>query len=185
MTYWKQDGPIPRITATTALLFKDADMLTVGQEPLITTLQNIEVVLKQLHYQWLSNVCMGHYPSPSFPNLPCIWFLPSGALNPTFLLHNLDLDASLHDCVEYWVRYMDWEKIYKTSLWRMLTELSWYIDRSHFINDGKNYMGDPVVTMEDTVWVTAFPSGTYAQRTELVALTMHWEWQRQRGYHTL
>lgn len=62
---------MPRIIAATALLFKDDDKLTMGQEHLIITLPNVEGVLKQLPYQWLSNVCMGHYQSP-FPNLACI-----------------------------------------------------------------------------------------------------------------
>lgn len=37
--------------------------------------------------------------------------------------------------------------------------------------DGKRYARAMMVTQEDTVWVMALPSGTSAQKAELVVLT--------------
>ena len=55
--------PCLRIIAATALLVKDADKLTLGQEIWITTLHAIEGVLKQPPDRWMSNTRMTHYQS--------------------------------------------------------------------------------------------------------------------------
>ena len=44
-------------------------------------------------------------------------------------------------------------------------------DGSSFVRDGHRYAGAEVVTETDTVWAEALPSGTSAQRAELIALT--------------
>lgn len=87
-----------RIIAATALLVKDADKLTLGQELCITTPHAIEKVLKQPPDQWVSNSRMTQYQSLLL-NPPRIRFLPSAALNPASLLPGPDLETPLHDCV--------------------------------------------------------------------------------------
>ncbi|VFV25990.1 Hypothetical predicted protein [Lynx pardinus] len=50
-------------------------------------------------------------------------------------------------------------------------EATWFTDGSSFVRDGHRYVGAAVVTKTDTVWAEALPSGTSAQRAELIALT--------------
>ncbi|KAK1327363.1 LOW QUALITY PROTEIN: hypothetical protein QTO34_014995 [Cnephaeus nilssonii] len=89
--------PCLRIIVATALLVKDADKLTLGQEVWITTPHAIEGVLKQPPDRWMSNTRMTHYQSLLL-NPPRVRFHPSAALNPATLLPDPNLDAPLHDC---------------------------------------------------------------------------------------
>ena len=68
-----------RIIAATALLVKDADKLTLGQEIWVTTPHAIEGVLKQPPDRWMSNTRMTHYQSLLL-NPPRVRFYPSAAL---------------------------------------------------------------------------------------------------------
>ena len=86
-----------RIIAATALLVKDADKLTLGQEIWITTPHAIEGVLKLPPDRWMSNTHMTHYQSLLL-NPPRVRFHPFAALNPATLLPDPKLDAPLHDC---------------------------------------------------------------------------------------
>ena len=74
--------PCLRIIAATALLVKDADKLTLGQEIWITTPHAIEGVLKQPPDRWMSITCMTRYQSLLL-NPPRARFHPSAALNPS------------------------------------------------------------------------------------------------------
>ncbi|XP_059537141.1 uncharacterized protein LOC132226566 [Myotis daubentonii] len=161
--------PCLRIIAATALLVKDADKLTLGQEIWITTPHAIEGVLKQPPDRWMSNARITHYQSLLL-NPPRVRFHPSAALNPATLLPDPDLDAPLHDCAGIL------EQVH--GLRKDLTdqplpdaEATWFTDGSSFVRDGCRYAGAAVVTETDTVWAEALPSGTSAQRAELIALT--------------
>ncbi|KAK1346847.1 hypothetical protein QTO34_000707 [Cnephaeus nilssonii] len=161
--------PCLRIIAATALLVKDADKLTLGQEVWITTPHAIEGVLRQPPDRWMSNARIKHYQSLLL-NPPRVRFLPSAALNPATLLPAPDLDAPLHDCAGIL------EQVH--GLRKDLTDqplpdadVTWFTDGSSFVRDGSRYAGAAVVTEMDTVWAEALPSGTSAQRAELVALT--------------
>ena len=70
--------PCLRIIAATALLVKDADKLTLGQEIWITTPHAIEGVLKQPPDRWMSNTRVTHYQSLLL-NPPRVRFHPSAA----------------------------------------------------------------------------------------------------------
>ncbi|XP_045351628.1 uncharacterized protein LOC123606879 [Leopardus geoffroyi] len=48
---------------------------------------------------------------------------------------------------------------------------TWFTDGSRFVWDRHRYAGAAVVTETDTVWAEVLPSGTSAQRAELIALT--------------
>ncbi|KAK1333903.1 LOW QUALITY PROTEIN: hypothetical protein QTO34_006292 [Cnephaeus nilssonii] len=161
--------PCLRIIAATALLVKDANKLTLGQEVWITTLHAIEGVLKQPPDRWMSNTRMTHYQSLLL-NPPRVRFHPSAALNPATLLPDPDLDAPLHDCAGIL------EQVH--GLRKDLTDhplpdadVTWFTDGSSFVRDGSRYVGAAVVTETNTVWAEALPSRTSAQRAELVALT--------------
>ena len=89
--------PWLRIIVAMALLVKDADKLTLGQEIWIMTPHTIEGVLKQPPERWMSNTRMTHYQSLLL-NPPRVRFHPSAALNPATLLPDPDLGAPLLLC---------------------------------------------------------------------------------------
>ncbi|XP_045330872.1 uncharacterized protein LOC123596349 [Leopardus geoffroyi] len=99
--------------------------------------------------------------------------LPQGFKNsPTIFdeaLHE-DLGAPLHDCAGI----LEQVHGFRTDLTdRPLpdAEATWFTDGSSFVQDGHRYAGAAVVTETDTIWAEALPSGTSAQRAELIALT--------------
>ena len=161
--------PCLRIIAATALLVKDADKLTLGQEIWITTPHAIEGVLKQPPDRWMSNTRMTHYQSLLL-NPPRVRFHPSAALNPATLLPDPDLGAPLHDCVGILEQVHGFQM--DLTDWPLPdAKATWFTDGSSFVRDGHRYAGAAVVTETDTVWAEALPSGTSAQRAELIALT--------------
>lgn len=50
-------------------------------------------------------------------------------------------------------------------------EETWFTDGSSFVRDGHRYSGAAVTAAYEVVWVEALPTGTSAQRAELIALT--------------
>uniref|UniRef100_A0ABI8A7Z5 RNA-directed DNA polymerase n=1 Tax=Felis catus TaxID=9685 RepID=A0ABI8A7Z5_FELCA len=99
--------------------------------------------------------------------------LPQGFKNsPTIFdeaLHE-DLGAPLHDCAGI----LEQVHGFRTDLTdRPLpdAEATWFTDGSSFVRDGHRYAGAAVVTEMNTIWAEALPSGTSAQRAELIALT--------------
>ena len=82
--------------AAVALMVKDADKLTLGQELHITAPHAIEGILKQPPDRGISNVRLTHYQGLLL-NPSRIIFLQPTALNPATLLPNPDLEAPIHD----------------------------------------------------------------------------------------
>ena len=78
--------------AAVALMVKDADKLTLGQELHITAPHAIEGILKQPPDRWISNAQLIHYQGWLL-NPSGIIFLQPTALNPATLLPNPDLEA--------------------------------------------------------------------------------------------
>lgn len=91
--------PCLRICCSVALLIKDADKLTLGQNLTIAALHTLEGVLKQPPDRWLSNARMTHYQTLLL-NPARITFQVPVALNPAALLPDPDLDTLMHDCTE-------------------------------------------------------------------------------------
>lgn len=50
-------------------------------------------------------------------------------------------------------------------------DTTWFTDGSSFIKDGVKYAGAAVTTEMEVVWASPLPSGTSAQKAELIALT--------------
>lgn len=86
--------------ATTALLVKNMDKLTLGQELVLTTPQAIEALLRGALERWMSNARFTQFQALLL-NQCCIWFHKSLAINPANLLpDDDDLEEPLHDCIE-------------------------------------------------------------------------------------
>ena len=89
--------PCLHMIVAVALMVKDANKLTLGQELHITAPHAIEGILEQPPNRWISNARLTHYQGLLL-NSSRIIFLPPTALNPATLLPNPDLEAPIHDC---------------------------------------------------------------------------------------
>ena len=161
--------PCLRMIAAVALMVKDADKLTLGQELQITTPHAIEGVLKEPPDRWISNTRLTHYQGLLL-NPSRIIFLQPTALNPATLLPNPDLEAPVHDCSDVLAQvHGTREDLQDCPLED--AEVTWYTDGSSFVRNGLRYAGAAVTTETQIVWAEALPPGTWAQRAELIALT--------------
>ena len=76
-----------KIVVATALLVKDEDKISTGQELIITPSHDIEGILKNSPDFWISSAHLVHY-QPLFLNLPYIRYHPASALTSATLLLN-------------------------------------------------------------------------------------------------
>ena len=70
--------------AATAVLVKDGDKLTMGQNVTVVAPHVLESIIRQPPDPWISNVCMTHYQSLLLTKR--VTFAPPAILNPTTLL---------------------------------------------------------------------------------------------------
>ena len=91
--------PCLHIIAATALLVRDADKLTYGQQLWVYTPHAIKGVLKQPLGKWISNARLTRYQALL---LDALWvrFHTPCFLNPAMLPPNPVKDCPLHDCSE-------------------------------------------------------------------------------------
>ncbi|XP_047373772.1 LOW QUALITY PROTEIN: uncharacterized protein LOC124959244 [Sciurus carolinensis] len=161
--------PCLRMIAATALMVKDADKLTMGQELHVITPHAIEGILRQPPDRWLSNARLTHYQSLLLNPLRIIFQAPS-ALNPATLLPDPDLDSPIHDCSEILAQVHGLrEDLQDHPLFD--TDAVWFTDGSSFLHQGQRYAGAAVVTETEVIWAEPLPMGTSAQKAELIAMT--------------
>lgn len=86
-----------RAIAATAVLVKDADKLTMGQNVTIVAPHALESVVRQPPDRWMTNARMTHYQSLLLTER--VTFAPSAILNPATLLPEAD-EARVHRCEE-------------------------------------------------------------------------------------
>ena len=91
--------PCLRIIAATALLIRDDDKLTYGQQLSVFTPHAIKGVLKQPPGKWISNAHLTHYQALLL-NAPWVRFQTPCFLNLATLLPIPEKDHPLHDCSE-------------------------------------------------------------------------------------
>ncbi|XP_029779157.1 uncharacterized protein LOC115278806 [Suricata suricatta] len=161
--------PCLRIIAATALMVKDADKLSLGQELHVTTPHAIEGVLQQPPDRWMSNSRMVHYQGLLLNPTP-IMYTPPRVLNPATLLPTPDLDTPLHDCVNILAQVHGTREDLRDQPLPD-TEITWFTDGSSFIHQGQRYAGAAVTSETEVIWASALPPGTSAQKAELIALT--------------
>lgn len=90
-------------------------------------------------------------------------------LNPATLLPEPQADTP-HDCQQILAEaYGTWPDLLDRPL--PDAEVTWFTDESGYVLEGQRKAGAAVVSTEgEVVWASALPSGTSAQRAELVAL---------------
>ncbi|XP_037382666.1 uncharacterized protein LOC119258442, partial [Talpa occidentalis] len=159
--------PCLRMVAAAALLFKDSQKLSLGQVTSITTPHAVEGVLRQPPERWMSNARITHYQSLLL-NPERVNFSPPTGLNPASLLPAPDLEAHL-DCVDILAQVQGLRPDLRDN--PLPDGLVWFTDGSSFIHEGRRAAGAAVVSMQEVIWAEPLPSGTSAQKAELIALT--------------
>lgn len=160
--------PCLRMVAAIAVLTKDAGKLTLGQPLTILAPHAVEALVKQPPDRWLSNARMTHYQA-MFLDTDRVHFEPAVALNPATLLP-LPEDAEHHDCLQILVE-MHGTRPDLTDQPLKDADFTWYTDGSSFLKNGERRAGAAVTTKTEVIWAEALPSGTSAQKAELIALT--------------
>jgi ribonuclease HI len=161
--------PCLRIIAAIAMLVREADKLTFGQALWVTAPHPVEGILKQPPGKWMTNARLTHYQGLLLDS-PRITFTDPITLNPATLLPNPELQTPVHDCKEFLSEVTQARADLKDTPLSSC-ELNWYTDGSSFVQDGVRRAGAAVVDQEgNTVWSSALPPGTSAQKAELIAL---------------
>ena len=154
-----------RAIAATAVLVKDADKLTMGQNVTIVAPHSLESIIRQPPDRWMTNARMTHYQSLLLTER--VSFAPPAILNPASLLPEAD-EAPAHKCEEILAE--------ETGIRPDLTDqpwpgaMTWFTDGSSFVVEGKRKAGAAVVDGKAVIWASSLPEGTSAQKAELIAL---------------
>ncbi|KAM7135463.1 uncharacterized protein WM277_015429 [Molossus nigricans] len=165
-----------RAIAATALLVKEAQKLTLGQDLQIIGGHTTEALLRSPPDRWISNARLTQY-QVLLLNPPQVTFSKSTALNPATLLPDGNQGELLHDChslldsIEGTRPDLKDEQIANS-------DYDLYTDGSSFIRDGTRYARAAVVTNLQVIWAQALPHGTSAQKAELIALTQALNWAK-------
>jgi hypothetical protein len=84
--------------AAIALLVKDADKLTLGQQITVVAPHTLESIIQQPPDQWMTNAHMTHYQSPLLTER--VTFAPPADLNPATPLPETDDCPPTHHCAD-------------------------------------------------------------------------------------
>nr|AEF12610.1 pol protein [Porcine endogenous retrovirus B] len=154
--------------AAVAILVKDADKLTLGQNITVIAPHALENIVRQPPDRWMTNARMTHYQSLLLTER--VTFAPPAALNPATLLPEETDEPVTHDCHQLLIE--------ETGVRKDLTDipltgevLTWFTDGSSYVVEGKRMAGAAVVDGTHTIWASSLPEGTSAQKAELMALT--------------
>lgn len=82
--------------AAVALLVKDADKFTLGQQIAVAAPHSLESIIRQPPDRWMTNARMTHYPSLLLTER--VAFAPAAILNPATLLPKTDDSIPVHHC---------------------------------------------------------------------------------------
>ncbi|KAK1339133.1 hypothetical protein QTO34_019807 [Cnephaeus nilssonii] len=172
-----------RAVATTALLVKEADKQTLGQELALTTPHGVEALLRGAPERWMSNTRITQCQALLLDQ-PCVRFHKTLAINPASLLPDDNPEEPIQDCTEVTdaVRTArpDLTDVPLSSPDKVLFTLcsGWHpICRA------------AVVALDRTIWAQSLDRGTTAQKVELLALIQALRWghsaiHRERGLPT-
>ncbi|XP_036774088.2 uncharacterized protein LOC118928711 [Manis pentadactyla] len=158
-----------KIIAAAAVLVKDVDKLTLGQNLTVTSPHALESIIQQPLHRWLTNARITHYQALLL-NSDWVTFSLQTSLNLATLLPDPDLEPPVHDCQQVLAEAHGWHKDL-TDQPLPDAEATWFTDGSSYLDQGKRKAGAAVVDGEKIVWAQPLPKGTSAQKAELIALT--------------
>ncbi|XP_027725284.1 uncharacterized protein LOC114048516, partial [Vombatus ursinus] len=158
-----------RTVAAVAVLVREAAKLTFGQPLEISASHHLEQLLHSPPTRWISNSRLTHYQSLLLDSAR-ISFAPPVTLNPATLLPDSPPSSPIHDCLDT-LDSIHTSRPGLTDVPLTNPDLVLFTDGSSFVQEGIRRAGAAVVTPVETLWDTALPPGTSAQRAELIALT--------------
>lgn len=136
---------------------------------MVTIPHTTEEALKQSPDKWLSNARLTYYQALLLDS-PCTTFKEPQTLNPATLLPVPDLNIPVHSCEEI----LKGTTLVQADLLDepfTNTDLVWFTDGSSFVSEWVRKAGAVVVGKNrKLIWRTSFPSGTSAQKAELVSI---------------
>ena len=127
--------PCLHIIAANALLVRNTDKLTYGEQIWVYTHHDIKGVLKQPPGKWISNAPLTHYQALLL-DAARVHFQTPCFLNPATLLPNPEKDCPLHDCSEILAEALAARKDL-TDVPLSNSELVWFTDGSSYVKDGQ------------------------------------------------
>ncbi|XP_053927520.1 uncharacterized protein LOC128852690 [Cuculus canorus] len=159
-----------RAVAATVLLIQEARKLTLGKRIEVYVPHMVLTVLEQKGGYWLSPSRMMKFQA-MLTEQDDIDLKTTNLLNPAAFLGAAMEDGPLeHDCVEIIEHtYATREDLKDNPLEQPEQEL--FTDGSSFVEKGTRYAGYAVTTQNSIIEAKALPTGTSAQRAEIIALT--------------
>ena len=143
--------------AATAVLVKDADKLTMGQNVRVVAPHALESIIRQPLDHWMTNAHMTHYQSLLLTER--VTFVPPTILNTA--PYCLKLMNPVQQCEEI---------LAEAGTWPDLTDqpwpgaVTWFTDGSSFMVEGKHKARAVVVDGKSVIWASSLPEGTSSQR---------------------
>ncbi|KAK1342137.1 hypothetical protein QTO34_016894 [Cnephaeus nilssonii] len=139
-----------RAVDTTALLIKEADKQTLGQELALTTPHGVEALLRGAPERWMSNTKITQCQALLLDQ-PCVRFHKTLAINPASLLPDDDPEEPIHDCTEV-TDAVQMARPDLTDAPLSSPDKVLFTNGSSYVQDGIRYAGAAVVTLDRTIW---------------------------------
>ena len=112
-----------------ALLIKDADKLTLGQQITVEAPHSLESTICQPPDLWMANAWMIHYQSLLLTER--VMFAPPAILNPATFLPETDNSSPGHCCANILAEEIGIQSDLRDQPWPGVP--NWYTDRSSFL----------------------------------------------------
>ena len=142
-----------KAVAAVALLVKDADKLTLGQQITVVAPHSLESIIRQPPDRWMTNARMTHYQSLLLTER--VVFAPPAILNPATFLPETDDSSPVHCCAVILVDEIGIRSDLHDQPWPGVP--NWYTDGSSFLVEGKRMAGAAVVDGKRVVWAGSLP----------------------------
>ncbi|XP_029473186.1 uncharacterized protein LOC115099591 [Rhinatrema bivittatum] len=155
-----------RSIAAACILIPEAVKLTFGQTLQVTTPHTIQGLLETHGPKWMTNSRLVKYQA-LLCETPEIQIQDSKNLNPATLMPAPEPVS--HDCEEVMATVHSSRPDLRDQPWQGAWTL--FTDGSSQVKDGVRVAGYAVVTEDDIIEAGPLPSGTSAQKAELIALT--------------
>ena len=158
-----------RAVAAVVINIQEARKFTMGQKITVLVSHTVSAVLEQKGSHWLSPQRFLKYQAVLVEQ-DDVEIVVTNIVNPASFLSGTLNEPVTHDCIEtveaiYSSRPDLKEEPLKDA------ENSWYTDGSSFIKQGQRRAGYAITTTQQVIESKSLPSGTSAQKAEIIALT--------------